>query len=445
MNYRTAPSFHYPARSSDNYEWDPEIVLGLTNPQRGFITCVGFAPSRGRRCQNRVAAATVSYGRSILNKLACESAYKAAASPQLENAASSFLCRRFHQGQARDVAEKWRMKLEDWAAHHEDAKPSFRQSDSDDSDTAAEDSDSDDSDDSGVSGVRGDDFDVKHEDNTKKMRSTETRLNDELLKMMEGLVRLEAEMKKQNEEMKKYNARMRERMANLDDEVKVEIKTEEDEPLIHNIEELRRWNQEEEKRRREEEEKRRREGEEEKKRQEVERKRREEEARKQKEEQERRRREEEEEEAAKVARARAFRERVRLQRERLEQQKKEKAEKETAEWRTAWERYNKMWESDCLSVANIPWPVKLGFRVEVTEANVTTFFAKAPPEELRATAKARLDLIRKELLRWHTDKVMQNLGSEVVNSSASDALNVVARVLVELMKKALGETRTRGT
>ncbi|KAI1492467.1 hypothetical protein F5X96DRAFT_626449 [Biscogniauxia mediterranea] len=432
MYCRTAASFSHSTGSSDRYKWDPETVLGLTNPSNDSITCVGYAASRGRRCQNRIAAASVRCARSVIDKLALENAYKAAASPQLEVAASLLLCKRFHSSQTPDVTESWRVKLEDWAERHEDVKPS----DLDTSDTAAEDSDSDES---------SDDDDVKpRAKNERRMDSHKKCSNEELMKMM----------KQMQENLAWLNAELTKRNAKIDEEVKVNIKLEEkekddkeqsriqklvDERWMRHVEELRRQKQEEEQRRREEEEERRRQKEQ--KRQEAERKRREEEALRQKREQERRRREEEA--AAEAARARAFQERVRLTRQRWEREQKERAEEEAAEWRAAWEKYNKTWDSDrAAAVANIPWPVKLGFRGEVNEASVELFFAKAPPEESRATARARFDLVNRELRRWHTDKVMHHLGLEVVNSLTRDALNTVAKVLVELRKDARREMNT---
>ncbi|KAI1631315.1 hypothetical protein F4809DRAFT_632800 [Biscogniauxia mediterranea] len=439
MYCRTAASFSHPTGSSDRYKWDPETVLGLINPSNDSITCVGYAASRGRRCQNRVAAASVRCARSMIDKLALENAYKAAASPQLEVAASLLLCKRFHSNQTPDVAESWRSKLEDWAERHEDVKPSFQagdqQSDLDASDTAAEDSDSDES---------SDDDDVKpRAKNERKMDSHKKCSNEELMKMM----------KQMQENLAWLNAELTKRNAKLNEEVKVNIKLEEkeeddkeqtriqklvDERWMRHVEELRRQKQEEEQRRREEEEEERRQ--EEQKRQEAERKRREEEGLRQKREQERRRREEEA--AAEAARTRAFQERVRLTRQRWEREQRKRAEEEAAEWRAAWEKYNKTWDSDRASAANIPWPVKLGLRGEVNEASVRLFFAKAPPEESRATARARFDLVSRELRRWHTDKVMNHLGLGAVNSLTRDALNTVAKVLVELRKDARREMNT---
>ncbi|KAI0602998.1 hypothetical protein F4775DRAFT_531484 [Biscogniauxia sp. FL1348] len=398
MECRKAASFSHSTGSSDRYKWDPETVLGLINPLKDSITCVGHAISRGRRCQNRVAAASVRYARNVIDKLALESAYKAAASPQLEVAASLLLCRQFHSGQAPDVAERWRFKLEDWAERHEDVKPSFQaddeESDSDTSDTAAEDSDSDDSDDSDDSG---DDDDIKPKvENERKKDPDEKCSNQELMEMMKQMQR----------SLTWIDAELRKRNAKSDAEVKAKIKLEE-------------------------------------------------EALKQKREQERRRREEAAaaaaaaaaeaaaaEAEAEAARVRAFQERVRRTRQRWERGQNERAERDAAVWRAAWERYNKTWDSDRLSAANIPWPVKLGFRWQVSEANVKLFFAKAPPEESRATARARFDLISKELRRWHTDKVMQHLGLEVVNSVSGEALNTVAKVLVQLRQDAQREMKT---
>ncbi|KAI1502703.1 hypothetical protein F5X99DRAFT_149683 [Biscogniauxia marginata] len=410
MYYRTASSFPYSSTASECQEWDPETVLELTNPLKGCVTCIGYAPSRGRRCQNRIAANSISYALSIVNKLALKNAYKAAASPQLESAVTCLLCTRFHKNQATDVVKGWRSKLEYLAARNERANSSSHISD--ETSTESEESDNDSSDDD-------DDDDDDDYDNKNDNKSAGGGQSiDEVLEMLKEIRETVAELKRENAKLKK--------------DVKVKFEPEEGDQFLVRKAEVDHQKRVGEARRRQEEE------EEEKCRQERQ-KRRDEEARRQ--EQERRRREEEE--AVVAARTRAFQERARLARQRREREQKEKAEKEAAEWRASWEEYTKGWDGGSrLTAISIPWPVKSGFWWDVTEANVRLFFAKAPPEELRASPRARLNLVNRELRRWHTDKVMQKLGSGVANGFIKSTLDAVAMVLVELRKDARRACKT---
>ncbi|KAI1769042.1 hypothetical protein GGR53DRAFT_274884 [Hypoxylon sp. FL1150] len=169
--------------------------------------------------------------------------------------------------------------------------------------------------------------------------------------------------------------------------------------------------------------------------------------REQKEREERQRQEEENkrevERQQERARAKAFRERVRLERERIERETRAKAQKEAAEWQTAWECYRDGWTKGTdLSVADIAWPVKSGLQLDVNEANVKLFFEKAPPDDLVNSGANRLKLINAENKRWHTDKMMQRFGPDVVNGAANTSLAIVAKVMVVLRQEAQKNRRT---
>ncbi|KAI1457657.1 hypothetical protein F4805DRAFT_427682 [Annulohypoxylon moriforme] len=213
------------------------------------------------------------------------------------------------------------------------------------------------------------------------------------------------------------------------------IKREEDELAQRKRQDQENQRLKEENKRLEEERKRL---EEEKKRLEEEKRRLEEEKRKLEEEE--RKRKEEESKREQKAREEAFRERVRLAKAKREREARERAEKEAASWRTAWERYSSAWSRPAdVSATNIPWPVKSGLQSDVDEANVRLFFAKAPPADSVDPGDKRFKLISEENRRWHTDKMMQRFGSDVVNGAAKGPLSIVAKVMIELRQEARNE------
>ncbi|KAI1375014.1 hypothetical protein F4677DRAFT_150970 [Hypoxylon crocopeplum] len=384
---------------SSPQKWDPEAVLRLINRSTGTITCIGYAHTRGRRCQNRVARHKIAYARGTLNKLAGKSASKAAQSPELGNAADILLCWQ-HTSQSSDTFRQWRSSIEDWAIDHENAG-SRSKSDAD---------------------IRS----FKKKPHVKKEAAADLsaeELRRVMNQMKENLDRLEAELRQKGGKHMKHESTAKKPVPQ---ETREERETER-----QREEDVRRRERERERREQERREQERREQE-----------RKEEERRKQKrKEQERReqeqRRREEERRREEDAREEAFRERVRLAKEKRERDAREKAERETAEWHESWERYFKAWNKKAdLSAANIPWPVKSGLQADVNEDNIRLFFEKAPPEQLVDSGEKCFKLISAENKRWHTDKMIQRFGQDVVNGAARSTLGTVAKIVIELRQEA---------
>ena len=112
MGIRTKPqaSTTWNQRQSEDL-WDPRELLEIINPDSGTFTCVGHAPSRGRRCRNPIAANNRNAAYGGLDAMArLEPGSKAAAAGLREIAARS-LCVRYHQGQAESVAAGWRRRM----------------------------------------------------------------------------------------------------------------------------------------------------------------------------------------------------------------------------------------------------------------------------------------------------------------------------------------------
>ncbi|KAL7626975.1 hypothetical protein AAE478_003750 [Parahypoxylon ruwenzoriense] len=136
-------------------------------------------------------------------------------------------------------------------------------------------------------------------------------------------------------------------------------------------------------------------------------------------------------------REREKREREKRERERREREARERAQKEIAEWGTVWKRYSDSWNSGAeASAQTMFWPVKSGLQSDVSDANIKTFFAKAPPDELIDTGEKRLKLMNAENKRWHTDKIMQRFGPDVVSGATKRSLDNVARVVIKLRQEA---------
>ncbi|XXH05022.1 hypothetical protein Hte_011446 [Hypoxylon texense] len=359
--------------SSKALAWDPIAVLELTNHATHGITCIGKAPSKGRRCRRAVAQPKIQSALGILRRFG--SAPKAAASlVDLRPAAELLLCY-LHGSQSSGILSGWGCKLEDWISDHSDESfpPVSRNK------------------------LNMDTWNVRREPQIKKEEPEDCSSTEEIREM---IARLEAELRRKS------------------GKTKIQEDT------------TRRDKSQEQKRRQEEKERQ------EKQRQEEERKQREE---KRREEEERRReeRKREEQRREEEAREEAFNERVRLAREKRKREAREKALKEAAEWQAAWKRYSDAWTKGAdLSAANIAWPVKSGLRADVNEASVKLFFKKAPPEELVSSGEDQLKLVNVEIRRWHTDKVMQRFGPDVVKGTAKTALAIIAKVMIELRQEA---------
>ncbi|KAK8106665.1 hypothetical protein PG999_010024 [Apiospora kogelbergensis] len=83
---------------------------------------------------------------------------------------------------------------------------------------------------------------------------------------------------------------------------------------------------------------------------------------------------------------------------------------------------------------NIPWPVKSGLLQDVNRDSVSEFVKKAMSSE--DTAEKKFILINAEIKKWHTDKVMQHFGRDIVEGEVYEELATVAEVMIELREEA---------
>jgi len=388
-------------------KWDPDTVIPLINPVKGWGTCVGFAPSKGRRCWNRKSPLLAS---RILNDLAELSPSSAAASPRLLDAAESMLCW-LHGDQADKVISEWKRAL------MKDATTT-KQTNRDWDEMAAN------------------AHAVLDELLRKRREREETRGYTEKGSAFEPQFRWspsqthsrdesdDDEATASRERQRKEEKRERRREKERQEKEREEEEREEEE------------RQEEERRERRRREKKRREKERrEKEREEEERqeeKRREKESQdKERSEKRRREREAQEEKIRKrAAEARAARAEAAEQRRLAEQR----------EWAEAWKRYTKGWElveaNQTAKITSIPWPTRSGRWEDVTENNVREFFRRAPTYEASREPDERFCLMSKENKRWHTDKILSRFGRQVLVGSRKGEIDLVTKLMVVLWKEA---------
>ncbi|EUC39517.1 hypothetical protein COCMIDRAFT_111359 [Bipolaris oryzae ATCC 44560] len=88
-------------------QWCPKDVLDLCGDDR----CVGYAPSKGRKCHARIAYWSRSTMESIMDDMSQQPPDPTILRPQLEHLASYGLCVRYHQRQIDSMVRKWSSKI----------------------------------------------------------------------------------------------------------------------------------------------------------------------------------------------------------------------------------------------------------------------------------------------------------------------------------------------
>ncbi|QIW95262.1 hypothetical protein AMS68_000780 [Peltaster fructicola] len=86
-------------------------LLELHNPDKGGITCVGTAPSRGRRCRNAIAAGNILKGKDLIREIPDLVTKPKELRSTLLQIATCLLCKQLHQSQAREISRGWRYTL----------------------------------------------------------------------------------------------------------------------------------------------------------------------------------------------------------------------------------------------------------------------------------------------------------------------------------------------
>lgn len=87
--------------------FDAAVLLKFHNPDKGRVSCVGYAPSQRRRCQNVIRKDNITKGQVLAEQLSGLSRNSKQLHSHLLDIAECLLCQRNHQDQAEDMAEEW--------------------------------------------------------------------------------------------------------------------------------------------------------------------------------------------------------------------------------------------------------------------------------------------------------------------------------------------------
>src|ERR1700691_4035579 len=92
--------FGYDATSTQKKKlWDPSETLGIINTDPGYqrITCIGHAPSQGRRCRNPIRSDNPDFITATLSEIAYLRPDNPTVISRLRAIAGPALCVRYHQ------------------------------------------------------------------------------------------------------------------------------------------------------------------------------------------------------------------------------------------------------------------------------------------------------------------------------------------------------------
>ena len=93
--------------------WTPSHILTNIDNSSCSITCVGYAPSQGRRCHNPIAAANRQDAAKLLKQMSKLDLSSSRIDGLLEQLAPRVLCKRYHQNQFSSMVSQWQDDLED--------------------------------------------------------------------------------------------------------------------------------------------------------------------------------------------------------------------------------------------------------------------------------------------------------------------------------------------
>jgi len=94
--------------SSSEARWDPIKAFSIHNHEKGgAVSCVGWAPSKRRRCQNPIAAQNRSAAEYLLKDMSYRDP-NTVTDATLEMIAGYSLCRAYHQNQKAEMVRNWK-------------------------------------------------------------------------------------------------------------------------------------------------------------------------------------------------------------------------------------------------------------------------------------------------------------------------------------------------
>lgn len=422
MGLYTIPSLDAPS-DDRNMLWNPCDVLGIINPDPGYqcITCVGFAPSKRRRCRNPIRAENRSFIMRTLNEIAYLQPDNPTVVLRLRAIVGSALCVRYHQDQEETVLQQWKYRVQDVIPQTKGrlcTKPTQSSRE-------------------------------KYTSRAQPFEDTQEQIQE--MKILIAELRKELERQRQKDRGSEDHSRNQQesesRQRQEDDRKRQEQERREREE--RGREAKRQEEERREKERQKEEERRKKELEErelrERQRQEKEQREREQKAREQ------------------AERNEELRQKAHKLREEKERKERERLQKERDEWDRAWKKYQERWTtfkgetlfyrlfphpSDILNPAMdsasragsireaIPWPVKSGSYSDVKDSAVEEFLQKAPPRT--AIPADVVKLMRSECLKWHPDKIPVLFRGFEVREADRQAIDMICRVVTGMLNKADG-------
>lgn len=368
--------------------WSAFEVLRIMNPETCSFSCVGYAKSKGRRCWNQIAQHNIASARRILESLPSRRLENGALRQVLAELAGLALCRRFHQDQIDQVTARWYCVVEDaqnrsfsthGASRSTGSSTSRSSVRAQRSNTGRSPRDDGPSAETYTGSSRGW-YSGRQYPEANRANSRSTTASTDGTSPRTGGVHTGDHTQ---EERDPDRTRQEDADARRQQEARTQAETE-------------RARQESDRRQRERLEQIRR----------------------------------EEEEAARRAR---------------EQRARERAEAVQRKGDESWARYSRDWRNlRRIDVAHLdedlrdtlPWPVLSGRWQDVDEASVSDFVKHAPGAVFKDSREFR-KVVRKELLRWHPDKISQRFPT----ARDHDQVMRLATTVTRVVKRLLTETR----
>ena len=384
--------------------WNAEDVLRINNPDKGYWTCVGYAPSKGRRCQKTAAQHNSAAAAVLLRSLDQETHTAQELRDVLHEIAERLLCRSFHQNQADHVATRWyaiiaanrpvhnsngpTITIVGGAHNRMPTPPAFNHQNRTSNGAQAQNLHSQDD--------RTTENEPQHQANSHNTETDAESGHDDAEEAQDA-----------REDVRRARAQW---MADLETRERSRREAEAERERIRlEVEAHERAEREREAREQAERERIEREAREQAERERLERERAEQERA------ERERARQETAERERLRRQQERREQAEAARRRREQEARERAQQEQQKWEQSWETYNGDWanmarintsELDEDVKDSVPWPVKSGKWQDVNPENVNKFIKHAPDGIFDNHLRLR-SLLRRQAVRWHEDKIRQ--------------------------------------
>lgn len=393
--------------------WDPYETLGIfnTDPGYGGITCIGNAPTQGRRCRNPIRADNRSFINAVLSEISFLPPDSPVVLSRLQSIAGPALCVAKHQSQAESVMLQWKRNIQQLKRQPEFQEERTRMPPRNNKQDSGK-----------VQKPSIHEFQRRMRELEELLATLEQERDDEA-EQSRGQVRREergAQRRRKAEQTRQMNEEM-EREAKREEKRRVEKERLEEERLERERQEEERLRKERLEREKREEERLERE-------------------RKEKEDANRRKQEQ-------AAHNERIRQRAQKRREDQQREKREAELREQEEFDQAWSKYQSLWTAFRASSSNttsdegnireaIPWPVKSGSHRDVNASNVRDFLQRAVAKEGNNSSS----LLRKECQKWHPDRMGRLPRGVTLTDVDRMMIEMICRVVTELLNKSSGRS-----